>query len=178
MGSIKCFEKHKLVAGILTTLPERLDEIINTLREGIGEIDYVSPVMDFCYTDYYTREMGEKIRRVFVSFRKLADPSTLADIKILTNSLEEIYMSGENRKVNFDPGMLCSSRLILASTKDNVHRIPLKNGIYGEVTLVFRGGKFEQLPWTYADFKSAEYADVLMKIREIYKADLKNNTEK
>ena len=178
MGEISFFQKHKLIVGILTTLYDRIDEIIKTLSDEIGEIDFVSDLMDFNYTDYYNSEMGDNIKRLFVSFRKHADPSSLAKIKIHTNYLERLFITrdhenNELRKVNFDPGMLCSSRLILASTKDNVHRIPLSDGIYGEVTLIYRRGKFEHLPWTYADYKSDEYSIVLSRIRDIYKADLK-----
>jgi len=183
LGEIKCFQKHKLIIGILTTLSSRQDEIIKTLSDEIGEIDYISPLMDFNYTDYYDSEMGDNIRRVFVSFKNLVDPSKLADIKIHTNYLEKLYSvrvksdekhdGEEHRRVNFDPGLLCSSRLILATTKDNVHRVPVRDGIYEEVTLIFRGGRFEALPWTYADYRTEEYEKVFMKIREIYKSGLK-----
>jgi hypothetical protein len=139
--------------------------------------------MEFNYTDYYNSEMGENIIRIFVSFKDLVDPSSLADIKIKTNYLETFYSvrpysdlqkdEEVKRKVNFDPGLLCASRLILATTKDNVHRIPVRDGIYEEITLIFRRGRFEALPWTYADYRTEEYAKEFLKIREIYKSDLK-----
>ncbi|MCL2705321.1 MAG: DUF4416 family protein [Spirochaetaceae bacterium] len=178
MGGIKSFQFYKLITGVLTTVSFRKEEILEALSEEYGEIDYISPFLDFIYTDYYNLEMGEDIKRFFVSFKNLVDPASLADIKIGTNNLEkqftEIDQNGiESRKVNFDPGILNLSRLILASTKDNAHRIPLSKGIYGEITLLFQKGKAQPLPWSFIDYQSAEYTEILFKIRDIYKSDLK-----
>jgi hypothetical protein len=135
--------------------------------------------LDFNYTDYYNNEIGNEIKRFFVSFKELISPSSISAVKIASNNLEKLFIEKdsckEKRKVNLDPGILNSSRLILATTKDNVHRIPLKDGIYGEVTLIFQKGKFEPLPWTYIDYRSPEYCEILLKIRTIYKINLKTN---
>ena len=120
--------------------------------------------------------MGDDIERYFLSFERLIFPDELADVKIHTNYLEKFFSvqdgEGLSRRVNFDPGILNLSHLILASTKDNVHRIPLKDGIYGEVTLGYRDGKFEPYPWTYRDYCSPEYGEILSSIRDIYKKDI------
>ncbi len=178
MGEIKCFPLYKLIIGVLTTVYLKKDEILEILSKEIGEIDYISPTVDFNYTDYYSSEMGDDIKRFFVSFKNLVDPSSLADIKIITNKLEKQFIESnhegfESRKVNFDPGIMNLSRLILASTKDNAHRIPLDKGIYGEITLLFRQGAFQPLSWSYIDYQSREYTEILLEIRNIYKSDLK-----
>ena len=177
MGEIKSFQLYKLIIGVLTTDQFKKEEIVETLSKEFGEIDYVSSFIDFNYTDYYNREMGDNIKRFFVAFKNLADPSALAEIKIATNRLEKQFMENkdgiEARKVNFDPGLLNLSRLILASTKDNAHRIPLGKGIYGEITLLFQKNKTQALPWSYIDYQSREYTEILFKIRDIYRADLK-----
>ena len=182
MGDIKPFKKQKLIIGVLSVLHDREDEVVNALTEEFGEADYKSGLLPFTYTSYYNSEMGEDIKRFFLSFSKLVSPETLADIKIHTNYLEKFFSiqdtsRGMLRKVNFDPGILSLSRLILASTKDNVHRVPLKDGIYGEVTLSYRGGKFEPFPWTYPDYRSSEYSRILKEIRGLYREDL-NQAEK
>jgi hypothetical protein len=46
-------------------------------------------------------------------------------------------------------------KLVLASTKDQSHRIYLHDGIFAEVTLRFHAGAFEPWPWTYADYQEA-----------------------
>ena len=174
MGEIKDFQKHKLIAGILSSLPGRKDEILKVLTEEFGEIDFISRELLFNYTDYYNNEMGDVITRFFVSFRDPVDPVELSDIKIRTNYLEKLFsVQGDEksfyRKVNLDPGLMSASRLILASTKDFAHRIPLRDGIYAEVTLIFRSGRFETLPWTFPDYRSDEYLEILTQIRDIYR---------
>jgi len=178
LGEIKSFPSYKLIIGVLTTVCYKKNEILEVLAKELGEIDYVSSFIDFNYTDYYNREMGDNIKRFFVSFKNLIDPSSLADIKIRTNKLEKQFaennQSGvESRRVNFDPGILNLSRLILASTKDNAHRVPLDKGIYGEITLLFQKKGIQALPWSYIDYQSREYTEIFFEIREIFRSDLK-----
>jgi uncharacterized protein DUF4416 len=177
LGEINSFKKHKLIVGVLSVLRDREDEVINTLSEEFGKVDYKSENLPFTYTSYYDREMGPNIERFFLSFEKLISPEKISDVKIHTNYLERFFSiqeagKGAMRKVNFDPGLLNLSHLILASSKDNVHRIPLKEGIYGEVTLAYKEGTFEPFPWTYIDYKSPEYTNIFSEIREIYKKDI------
>ena len=70
--------------------------------------------------------------------------------------------------INIDPGYLDSAKYILATTKDYIHRIYLDKGIFAEITLYFRDNAFWPGEWTYRDYKTKEYADILIKIREIY----------
>lgn len=75
---------------------------------------------------------------------------------------------GSSRQVNLDPGVMSLHNLMLLTTKNFAHRVPLKDGIYIEVTLLWQKSEFQDLPWTYPDFKSAEYKTILKKIRTMY----------
>lgn len=178
MGFVKSFKNYKLLIGVLTALEDNSagkEPILEDLTKEFGEIDYISTLLDFNFTSYYDKEMGDNIKRFFVSFKTLVKPESLASIKLITNQIEDCFILGDsNRQVNLDPGILNSSRFILATTKDNVHRIPLRDGIYGEITLLYKRGCFEELPWTYTDYKSDKYKKILSKIREIYKENLKS----
>ena len=55
-----------------------------------------------------------------------------------------------------------------ATTKDYIHRIYLDKGIFAEITLYFRNNAFLPGEWSYSDYKTKEYANILTKIREIY----------
>ena len=156
MGAIEPFAKTKLIMGVLSTLPEKKEELRHLLVDEFGPIDYESQEFDFTFTDYYVPEMGSGIKRFFYSFVNLVSPDQLPDIKIRTNELEEKFAAGGNRKINLDPGLLSLSSLILATTKNNVHRIPLQKGIYGEVTLMYVNREYQTLPWTYADCLQCE----------------------
>ena len=177
MGRIEPFTPWKLVIGILFAGAEPPPALGPRLEAEFGEADYTSPVLPFTYTDYYTQEMGTPLGRRFFGFRRLVGPERLADIKIATNKIEEEYprqaTGGPGRQVNLDPGILNLSRFILATTKDNSHRIPLEKGIYAELTLRYTRKDFEALPWTYPDYATREYRDILREIREIFHQTLK-----
>ena len=117
--------------------------------------------------------MGKGIERWFYSFEKLVSPEELSRIKIRTNELEERHAVEGLRKVNYDPGLLDLNRLILATTKNVGHRIPLTDGIYAEVTLLYMKKAFHALPWTYPDYQSPEYIEILKEIRTLYRLKLK-----
>ncbi|HUI71248.1 MAG TPA: DUF4416 family protein [Spirochaetia bacterium] len=170
MGEATQFLPEKLVMAVLTSRPQRQQELLGTLEKTWGLPDLCSATMPFTYTDYYDNEMGSGIQRFFVSFRRLVDPSLIADIKLQTNGIEELFREGDGRKVNIDPGLLCLSRFILVTTKESAHRVPLSSGIYAEVTLLYHKGSFRPLEWTYPDYRTPEYLRILNEIRGLYKA--------
>ena len=173
MGIPVQFTLHKLVIGVLRSGEDIRENLHAALEAAFGPIDFVSEVLPFTYTSYYHKEMGDRIDRYFLSFRTLVMPDKLPDIKLASNGLEESFAREKKRTVNLDPGLLALSRFTLATTKDNAHRIALRDGIYGELTLLYTRKDFQTLPWTYPDYATREYRDILLKIREIYKEDLK-----
>ena len=181
MGEVEAFRREKLVIGVLTGNSDLLDSLGRRLEKYFGPIDYRSEPLPFTYTDYYTVELGKPLVRCFYSFSRLIDPEELSGAKIVTNELESHSATQKKRKVNLDPGILSLHRLILASTKDNGRRIPLKNGIYGEITLIYMNGGFQDLDWTYPDYRSEEYKNIFFQIRDRYRHQLKQeykNTRK
>ena len=177
MGQISKPKPVNLIAGVLTSIPELLEQIDKTLEKHFGSIDFRSDVLPFTFTDYYNEEMGKGILRQFYSFEKLIMPDELASIKVQTNHIEDsITASGKypvKRPINIDPGYLNESRLILVSTKDFSHRIYLRDGIYAEVTLNYRGGRYESFPWTFPDYKSSDYHKFFLMARKLYVKKLK-----
>ncbi|MBU2541204.1 MAG: DUF4416 family protein [Candidatus Omnitrophica bacterium] len=161
-------ESVKLIVGLISKDEAFLLSAKKELAKEFGKIDFESRIMAFNYTDYYTREMGDNLKRVFLGFEKLIDPTKLTRIKILTNKLEERFSHQGRRKVNIDPGYIDLARLILASTKDFSHRICLGKGIYAEVTLLFKNKTFTPLEWTYPDYRTKDYIEVFKDLRAIY----------
>lgn len=173
MGLAEAFTPEKLVMGVLTSRPERRPDLLARLEAGWGPIDHASQGFPFTCTEYYFREMGKEIQRFFVSFDRLVDPGELAGIKLATNAMEQGLREEQGRTVNLDPGIMSLSRFALATTKDSSHRIPLCGGIYAEVTLQFRGGTFQPLPWTYPDYRCPVTIGILNGMRDRYKAQLR-----
>ncbi len=173
MGQINPFRPEKLVLPVLISDPAVRPLLLDRLRVRFGEIDYTSVDLPFRQTRYYDEQMGVPITRFFLSFRELVDPGALSGIKIETNRIEAEHLLSARRRVNLDPGLLSLSRFILASTKDGSHRVPLGEGIYAEITLVYERGQYRPLEWTYPDYRSDEYRSILEEIRTLYKAQLR-----
>jgi hypothetical protein len=176
MGALHAFNPVKLFVGILVSDPKYLKDIEHHIITQYGPVDHRSQVIPFEFTDYYAKEMGEVIDRQFVSFEELIDASRLPEIKLWTNGLEEQFAStsaGVKRPVNLDPGYLEHAKVILASTKNFYHRIYLGNRIFGEVTMHFRNNTYQFFPWTYPDYQSKDYQEFFLRMRQIYRSQLK-----
>lgn len=173
MGEITTFRREKLVIGILASSLEELDEAIVEVSREFGTIDFKSDPIRFTYTEYYTPEMGDEIWRLFVSLADLVEPVILPNVKIRSNRIEGRHMRDGRRRINLDPGLLDLNRLLLASTKYAGHRIPLTDGIYAEITLLYFSKDFQDLFWTYPDFRTREYKEILHRIRSIYRSQIK-----
>src|SRR2546421_67577 len=71
-------------------------------------------------------------------------------------------------------GVLVShSKLVLASTKNFYHRLHLSSGILGEVTMHLKNNRYQFFPWPSADYQSKEYQEFFLRIRHIYRAQLR-----
>ena len=172
--------KVRAVLGILSAFPDLLGLAAERAEAIFGPPDLTSDVFPFDFTEYYRDEMGTDIKRRFLSYPRLIAPDQLAEIKLRTNRLEaeiaEEHSRGVRRPVNLDPGYLTLSKLVLATTKDYGHRIYLRDGIYAEVTLRFRGGRFEPWPWTYPDYRTEPYLAFFRQVRDAYRKEIAATT--
>ncbi len=158
----------KLITGCFTPNKGVLGDAVERLCESFGKPDLISPWLPFDQTDYYMPEMGGPLFRRLVAFRELIEQSALADIKLLTNHLEDQYCSQGKRIINIDPGYLLAERFVLATCKNYTHRIYLKDGIYGDLTLIYQKGGFHPLDWTYPDYAGAAIIGFLESVRDRY----------
>jgi len=165
----------KLVCGLLFRSADPLERGVDSLIAELGEIDFRSEKIEFSYTGYYEKEMGTPLFRVFVSFRKLIDPGELSTIKTVTNRIErsDQLSPKESRSLNIDPGYLNPTAYILATSKNYAHRIYLGKGVFAQQELLFERSRIRTLDWTYPDYRSIEYQEVLRKIRRIYLEQVK-----
>jgi len=146
------------------------------LEDAFGRPDLVSAWMPFDYTSYYAKEMGSELFRRVLAFRSLIPQERIPEIKLLTNAIEQAHAVDGRRRVNIDPGYLLHERFVLATGKNYSHRIYLGQGVYADLTLVFRGGTFQALPWTYPDYADWPLRRFLLTVRGKYALDLKAKT--
>ena len=174
MGIVTTPQPVKAVIGVLTAEPCLLSTVYAELIQRLGPIDFTSELLPFTTTNYYEAEMGPDIHRQFISFERLVDAGTLAEMKLFTNTVEQNFTikksAGDARRVNLDAGYLTLAKLVLASTKNHAHRIYLCDGIYAEITLRFYRKTFQPLEWSYPDYRLPTYITIFNKIREIYQS--------
>lgn len=144
----------KLLVGLLFCDAAVQLQALEVLCDRFGPLDFLSQPERFVHTSYYDDELGEGIKRQLLSFLDLVPQDSLPNIKVTTNGIEKDFSLQGKRRVNIDPGMLTEERLVLATGKNFTHRIYLGKGIYGDLTLLYQGGSFRPLPWTYPDYKT------------------------
>ena len=163
----KPYEKSLLMMGVLSVkgLPSLLCE---RLEKEFGKIAMTTSPIPFDFTDYYVSEMGEGIERFFLAFDTLVSPDCLAQVKRLTKEIEMEWAENGKRRINLDPGLISESNLILATTKNRGHRIPIGLSLYGEVTLIYHKKGWQSFEWTYSDYRSGLVQRVMTEFRGLY----------
>jgi len=174
VGKTKEPNPAKLFMSLIVLEQDDLSQGMEDLRLDFGEIDSISEKLPFNLTDYYTKEMGSLLFRHFITFERLISIPLLPDIKKTTNHLEEKYaFPNGNRRVNIDPGYLCLEHVVLATTKGYTHRPYLRDGIYADLTLIYRNKSFRPLDWTYPDYRQDEIIGLFNRFRKKYAEGLK-----
>ena len=164
----------KLFVSVIAVDRGRMAEVIGELAGAFGQPDFVSEVLPFEYTDYYTAEMGTGLVRRFVTFERLIRPEELPAVKLCTNALEERFAEGGARRVNIDPGYVARQHFILATGKGYSHRPYIGRGIYADLTLEYRRETYRPFVWTYPDYRAPETLEMLNGLRKRYVMQLKN----
>jgi len=159
-------QKAKLIVGLLYREDKIQQQTLNALADRFGPIDFLTEPKLFTFTDYYEREMGSSLHRQTGSFVQLVEPDSLPDIKLFTNTLERTFSEENRRTVNIDPGLLSEERLVLATGKNYIHRIYLRNGIYADLTLIYQEGAYRALSWTYPDYSQPDLLHFLGVLRQ------------
>ncbi|MBS3155535.1 DUF4416 family protein [Candidatus Woesearchaeota archaeon] len=154
-------KKVKLFIGIIYNKKEVLNSILPVLKKKFGEIEDKLEY-NFNHTDYYEDEFGKKLKKYVIVFKKEINPELLPNIKLFTNSIE--YKTNK-RIINLDPGYLNKQKLILATTKERPHRIYLKNGIYADLTYLFKKNDCIILRNTFPDFREKFVQEFFIKIK-------------
>jgi hypothetical protein len=165
-----------LIVAVFSRHPAVFDWALPRLEQAYGPVALTSLRFPFVQTSYYEASMGPGLLKELWVFRDLLAGESLAAVKLRTNALEaELAESGqfpETRPLNLDPGMMSLGKFMLATTKDQAHRLYLRQGIYAEVTLRFQDGAFEPWPWTYADYRLEVVRSFLKEARNFYRQQL------
>lgn len=171
MGSAKLHKKVKLIIGFIFKNGGALNRALVMVKKRWGQADSESGEFDFYSTDYYRGEMGDGLKKKFISMERLVRPEDIYNIKTAANRIEKMLSINGRRSINIDPGYITESKLILLTTKDHGHRIYLRNGIYAEITLKYQKGGFEPLETTYPDYRNGDYINFFNNARLLYREE-------
>lgn len=169
MGRVRHPDPSLLFIGTLCFNKGLENEAHEILEKNFGEILLTSPPFTWDYSRYYEDEIGYPLFRQFHFFKTLIDPARLADIKLKTNEIEDLLSIGGKRRMNLDPGYLTLHNIVLASTKNYSHRIYLGKGIFGEVTLIYKGETYHPHLFTYRDYQDKKCIELFVHAREMLK---------
>lgn len=168
MSSPRPPEPVKFFVSIISSQNNLIIQASKILLEHLGRIDFISEAFPFNYTKYYEKEMGKDLFRKFLFFGEIASPEKISTLKGITDQVEKKFLSASGRMVNIDPGYLNHYQVVLVTNKNYSHRLYLKNGVYAEITLIYREGEYHPLSWTYPDYSSLEIRGLFQKLRERY----------
>lgn len=164
-------EKAAFFVGMLASGMAELALAAEALEREFGEPCLGSRVWRFDHTEYYRDELGGAPVRAFLAFPGQFSSDRIGERKIAANRMEielaERAGRPDGRPINLDPGYLTLAKVVLASAKNYAHRIHLHDGIYAEVTLQYRQGRFHTLPWTFPDYASGRYDGFFLAVRRM-----------
>jgi hypothetical protein len=179
MAHVRLPDPVLLIVAAFSRHLDLLADAANKLEQPFGPVGLASLPYAFTQTSYYEASMGVDLKKQFFVFERLVAADCLADAKLRTNELEQAVADSqvypEPRPLNLDPGILALGKFMLATTKDQAHRIYLRSGIYAEVTLRFQAGSYEPWTWTYADYRQPQVIAFLNEARDYYRQRLRES---
>ena len=164
----------KALIGVLFQKDEIYQQFLRHLETIEVEIELDSEIYKFDSTDYYQEEMGSGLYRIFLSLKGLYPVEQSVSLKNETNSWENEWKEAGKRTLNLDPGYLDLHKVVLLSGKEGPQKIYLGGGIWADLNLIRKAGRFEALPWTFPDLRESRYHSFFERVRENLKLDLKS----
>ncbi|MDH4247631.1 MAG: DUF4416 family protein [Deltaproteobacteria bacterium] len=165
------------LAALIYREPSALEAALERLAGQWGPVALAGAAEPFDRTDYYEPEMGAGLMRVLAVFERLQSPEWLIPAKLGAAEIETDLAIQGRRTVNIDVGYLDLFKLVLASFKGRGNKVYLDQGVWADITLIYRQGRFEPLPWSFPDFASGRYETGLKRIREGYRLRLRETGE-
>ncbi|MEM6472471.1 MAG: DUF4416 family protein [Planctomycetota bacterium] len=185
MAEVLTAEPVVRICAVISRDDDLRAEAIEHLTEEWGKPICRTEPLPFQAGGYYTPTMGADLRKELVGFSNPLDGGPLADWKLWTNRLEvrlaatriqgdavSESTSVNSRPINLDPGYVTQAKLVLATTKDRDHRVYLRDGIYGEVTLNYTAKRWVSHRWTYPDYRTEEVAAFATSCRQYLRQHL------
>lgn len=167
----------KLIVGALYSDSQWLEQAKEHMRKLDWNIQHQSLELPFDKTDYYALEMGNSLKRCFLSMEGVQALEFSADWKLRTVAIENRLSRTGKRRINLDPGYLDLQRVVLLSGKDGPQKIYLRNGVWADLVLMKEKEGYRDLPWTFPDLRDGRYNDFFLQVRAKFKGEISLRTK-
>ena len=115
---------------------------------------------------YYSKEMGENIKRVLLWADGAYPREELVEGKLWADSFEQESSIEGARVVNIDIGIILKEQMLLSTSKPYSHRIFLRDGVWAELNYIFENKTYRFLPWTYPDYQCEQKVALFNSLRQ------------
>ena len=163
MAQPKKIPKAKLVMAIMYSDRNILKQAMQMLNDDFGKVEFESPSFDFNFTDYYEKEFGKDLKKLFIIFKEPVKREELVTIRIYTQEIEDKLKKEEQRTINIDPGYLTKDNLIVASLKEQPYKIYLGKGVFAHMIFMFKKDDVTSFKHTFPDYQDNK--DFFLKAR-------------
>ncbi len=161
---------------VLSVFSSRWGDFWPGLRDDLevfwGPMESMGVPLPFTATTYYQAEFGAPLERRLLGVAQVVPQDRLREIKLWAHELEQRHVRDGKRLFNLDPGLLTQERFVLATGKNFTHRIYLGQGVFADLTLIFQGGQWRSLPWTFRDYADPALQAQLTALRHAYRVKL------
>ncbi len=155
-----------LLIALMYSEDKILNKAITELESKFGKIQSRSEEYDFTFTNYYEKEFGKGLKKIFVAFQKGIASNSLAEIKKFTNDLEKQTSSDGKRLINIDAGYIDENSLVMASNKRMSFKEEISDGIYAHRILEFKDGKWHDFHHTFRDYRMEKNKKFFISVRQ------------
>ncbi len=164
--------------GIITSDVKIIELVLDSLRSMVGAPRDSYGNVPFDQTDYYRDEMGSNLTRDWYSFKQFLGQDELVRFKILAMEIERQFLNEKGgRKINIDPGLVTLNSVLLTTHKNSGHRIYLGEGIFAEITLIYKNKAFQPLEWTYPDYRIEGVRRYFGELRRQFKDEIRTGED-
>ena len=163
----------KLIIGAIYSDSLLLENAKAKMQKLKLKIQFQSAELPFELTEYYNKEMGNNLKRRFLSIEGLQKLENFFEWKLKMVKIENHLRQNNKRRINLDPGYIDSNRVVLLSGKEGSQKIYLNNGVWADLILLREKGRYKELPWTFPDLREGRYEQFFLHVQKQFKEDKK-----
>jgi len=159
---------------------DNLRQVLDELKTLVGDFDLISSTFDFPHLgNYYSAEMGKPLKRLYLSGERLINANPCSEelnprrLKLICMEIEKKHSLNGNRTVNIDPGWVDKYHLFLTTHKERGGRFYLGSGVFAEMEYFYFNGDFQDMFWTYKDYRYRKVKDFFIQIRKRFLRQLR-----